>query len=148
MPITSVQRSGPRKFCHHFPRRLYRIVILHAFEIFRRDQILRTDAHTKKSNAHTAEHAHRIRLHAALERRPAHVVVAGNKIEVRKLHRRRERVHAVVKIMIAERDDVVANQRHRLVLNFAFVEIEIRRALENVAGINQKRVRILLANRA
>src|SRR6266704_2397445 len=46
--------------------------------------------------------------------------------------------------MVAESAGVVANHRHRLVFNFTFVKIEVRSALKNVAGIDQKRVRVFL----
>ena len=48
--------------------------------------------------------------------------------------------------MIADRAGIVSDHGHRFVFNFAFVKVEVGRALQNVAGVNQKRIRIFLAD--
>ena len=48
--------------------------------------------------------------------------------------------------MIADRAGVVTDHGHRLVFHFAFVVVEIRRALQNIPGVNQKGVRIVFTH--
>ena len=48
--------------------------------------------------------------------------------------------------MVAQRDNVVPDQRHRLVFNLPFVKIEVRRSLKHVARIDEQRVRIFFAH--
>src|SRR5439155_18940419 len=112
----------------------------------RRNQIVRTDSQTKKSDAHIPERAHYVWLDARLEGRTAKIVIGRDKIKVRKLHRRNKTRDTVIEIMIAKCPYVVANQRHRLVLDFTFIEVEVGRPLKDIARINQKRVRIFLAD--
>jgi hypothetical protein len=48
--------------------------------------------------------------------------------------------------VIAECHHVIANQRHRLVFDFAFEKIEVGRTLKYVARIDHQRVWILLTH--
>ena len=131
---------------HHVTRHPHRVEILHALKILRGYQVIRTDAHAKQSDAHITEGTDRIGLDACFQRCPAHVVVSRYKIELRELHRGSQRFDAIIKIVIAQRHHVIANQRHRFVFDFALEKIEIGRALKYIAGINHQRVGIFLAH--
>src|SRR5438067_3426887 len=131
---------------HDAARHLHRVYVLHALKILRRDQIVGTDSQSEESDAHTAQRPHCIRFDARFQHSAAHVVVRRNEIEVRELHRGRERVYAVVEIVIAQGDNVITNQRHRFVFDLALVEVEVRRALKSVARVDHQRVWILFAN--
>ena len=45
--------------------------------------------------------------------------------------------------MVAERDDIVADGRHRLVFDHAAIKIEIGRALKRIARVQKQSVRVL-----
>ena len=72
---------------HHAATHLHRIEILNTFEIFRRNQIVRTDSQAKKSDAHIPKRAHNIWLDARFQRRSAKIVIGRDEIKVCKLHR-------------------------------------------------------------
>ena len=72
---------------HHAATHLHRIEVLNTFEIFGCNQIVRTDSHPKKSDAHIPKRAHSVRLHACFQRRAAKIVIGRDEIKVRKLHR-------------------------------------------------------------
>src|SRR5437763_5448002 len=131
---------------HDAARHLHRVHVLHALKILRRDQVVGIDSQSEESDAHTAKRSHCISLDARFQNSAAHVVVRRNEIKVRELHRGCERVHPVVEIVIAEGDHVITNQRHRFVFDLALVEVEVRRALKNVARVSHQRVRIFFAN--
>ena len=91
-------------------------------------------------------HANDVGFHATLSGVPVTIVVAGNKFEGRKLHRRRQRFNAIVEVVIAQRNRTsLANQRHRLIFNLAFVKIEVGRALKHITRIDQQRVGVSFA---
>src|SRR6476659_10864641 len=60
---------------HHIPRRLHRIVILHTFEICRRDQIVRAHTHPDEADTHATNHTYRVRLYNTLEPRTDYILV-------------------------------------------------------------------------
>ena len=65
-----------------------------------------------------------------------HIIVGGNDVEVSELQRLGQRFDAIIKLVIANRARVITDHRHRFVFDFAFIKIEVRRALQDVAGIN------------
>ena len=127
-------------------RNFHGVVVGYAFEILRRNQSNGADAKTEDAYAHASKLAHDVRLDAGFDCSAAHVVVGRDEIEVCKLHCSRKTFYAVIEIMISERPHVIANRGHGLVFDFAFIEIEVGRALKSIASVNQQCVRILSAN--
>src|SRR2546430_2692687 len=87
-----------------------------------------------------------MRLDSTLQSTAPNVIVGRDDVEVSKLISLRQRLDAIIKLMIADRAGIIANQRHRLVLNLTSVEIEVRSALTNIAGVDQQRVRIFFTH--
>src|SRR5258706_4168196 len=83
---------------------------------------------------------------SAFQRAAADVIVGRNDFKVSERQSLCQGCYAVVKLMIANCAGVIANQGHGLVLNFTAIKIEVWRALADVARVDQKRVRVFLAD--
>ena len=114
----------------------HRIEIFQRLEIVRRNQTNRTDSKTKQTNANAAHFLNHVSLDAILERAAMHIIVGGNDVEISELQRLGQRFDTIIKLVIADGARVVTDHRHRFVFDFAFIKIEVRRALQDVAGIN------------
>src|SRR5258708_39750250 len=113
------------------------ISIKDTFEVCRRNERSWTYSQTKQPNTHAADVSNDVGLNLSLQRCPPDVVVCRNEIEARKLQRCSQRIDTIVEFVIAQCANVVSDGRHRFVLNLAFIEIEVRSPLKNIASVDQ-----------
>src|SRR5260370_30719802 len=134
------QRGGDVSRCRD------RISVSNTLKVCRRNERSRTYAQTKQPDTYPANVSNDVGFDLSLERSTTHVIVCGNQVEVRELQRRGQRINAIVEFVIAQCANIVSDGRHRLILDLAFIEIEVRSPLQDIARVDEQSVGILLSN--
>ncbi len=113
------------------------VEILHAVVVARGNHALGAQVDADKSDAVAVKLAYGVAVKLVVERRGREVVVGGDEVGVGLGEHGRQRVDTVVKLMIAQYAQVVAQGVHGALLHLASVEIEKERALHGVAGVDE-----------
>src|SRR6266496_600920 len=122
-----------------------RITIVNALEVRGCNQRHRTNAKAKQANADATNRADDVWLDSSFQSSALNVVIRRNKIKICKLQGRSKSINTVIEFVIAQRADIVSYRRHRLILNLALIEVEIRCSLQHITRVDQQGIWIRLS---
>ena len=127
-------------------RHINRWQIAHALIVLETDEPLGLHIDAHECHALVAIALDDVWLKHALERRAAHLVVGTDFLGIDILIILGNVLHAIIKLMVAQNDDVIAQRVHQGVLDLAAIEREKDRALHGIAGMDGDGVGVLAAD--
>ena len=135
-----VPKQSGHLLCHRIG-----VKVLDGLEILVCNKPLRLYAQSENADLKPATTDDGIGADYSFERSAFDLVVGADNGEMRHAKDCCQGIKAVVKLVVAERGGIVAHTVERIHFYTPVEEVEIGRALAEVAGIKQKQIRVLLA---
>ena len=133
----------PQDVRHHLCHRV-RVKIARRFKILRCDQAFGVAAQAEHAYFQATFMQDDIGLDDVRQGRAAEIIVGTDDGEVGLPQHRRQGVQAVVELMIPQGGGIITHSVHGLYLHAPVIEIEIGRALTEIAGVQQQQMTVLL----
>ena len=120
------------------------VKVLRRQEVLIRDQAFRVTTKTQDADLQPTFTDDNERLCLTFHRCAGEIIVGAYDRKRCGLQHRRQGVQTIIKLMVTERRSIITHMVHGINLYSAVVEIEVRRTLAEIAGIDQQQVLIRL----